>query len=92
MHATEAHRRLDVTEAPRAVPPVRRRVSRAVDSTSYPHQDDTRAVGGGGGTGRGTMTFVTEDAQRPEPVREPHRLLDDEPWYGVRKRATIQMA
>jgi hypothetical protein len=33
---------------------------RILDSTSLPHQDDTRRSGSEGGTGRGTMTFVTD--------------------------------
>lgn len=33
---------------------------RIVDSTSGPHQDDTRPWDGVGGTGRGTMTFQTD--------------------------------
>jgi hypothetical protein len=34
---------------------------RVLDATRLPHQDDTRAMGGEGGFGYGTMLFVTDD-------------------------------
>lgn len=47
---------------------------RILDSTSAPHQDDTRSPHGEGGTGRGTMTVLTDP--------EGHAIAYG--WYGTR--------
>lgn len=38
---------------------------RIADSTTVPHQDDTRPRGGEGGFGRGTILIKADDARRP---------------------------
>ena len=39
-------------------------VARVADSTTIPHQDDTREMGGDGGYGEGTMLFLVDEAGR----------------------------
>lgn len=53
---------------------------RILDSTSAPHQDDTRRPGSSGGTGRGTMTFLTDS--------EGHATAYG--WHGTRSLGYVE--
>jgi hypothetical protein len=52
---------------------------RIADSTSVPHQDDTRDKGGEGGFGRGTILIGADDHARPASYG----------WFGVRYPALV---
>lgn len=52
---------------------------RIADSTSYPHQDDTRSMNDGGGLGRGTLVFPVDEAGRGTGYR----------WHGTDSLGTL---
>jgi hypothetical protein len=53
---------------------------RIADSTSVPHQDDTRERGGEGGFGRGTILIGADEQSRPSAYG----------WFGVRYPALVE--
>ncbi|MFK7989851.1 MAG: hypothetical protein AB8I08_27780 [Sandaracinaceae bacterium] len=52
---------------------------RITDSTSYPHQDDTRGMNDGGGLGRGTLVFPVDAEGRGTGYR----------WHGTDSLGTL---
>lgn len=67
-------------EAPRPVPHVPNAYTvRIVDSTSVPHQDDTRSWPGEGGFGSGTILFTTDGNGAPTAYG----------WHGTNSRWVV---
>ncbi|NLY95518.1 MAG: hypothetical protein GXY23_16010 [Myxococcales bacterium] len=70
-----------ILRAPKRVPILGNVYSvRIADSTSVPHQDDTREPGSGGGFGRGTILIGADEWGKPISYG----------WFGVRYPALVE--
>lgn len=70
-----------ILRTPKRLPGIARAYSvRIADSTTVPHQDDTRERGSEGGFGRGTILIGADEAARPLAYG----------WFGVRYPALVE--